>query len=511
MLSGELQVDDDLTKASDEWVTRVSTLVYDVYGAASTADAAATALGIRSYGRQSRSNVDITGGTGEFRVLRVNRDPTEPTDVVPLAYAQSALSSSALPFTAPGDLLVYRSPGTAHVLAKGPVGTVLDAQTLTWVPPASGAGVPTSFIVDPLVVAVGPVEHPDPHDQWFPTVDAFNFWAGGKIVLSSLTVLPNGFPATDDVFSVLVLPTTVEGATVVIGTPVAYSVDADGIPVAQLGLRARDTTIVASSLAIFDQFFLEDCALEVQDMWLRFYAGGSPDTVLGRGVTARIENLWLRTPTFVGGEGFSPPANRRVEHAELDIGVLHVQANSTGPAYALSLVNSTCFVRQLLQSGVANNTGIECVNSTLVVEDTWLIPGGLYVGAWDSHVEFASGIQQADTVNAFYPILRANSSTLLIAFYDDDGARALSVTGDSDVKLGGRAVIDPVEELSPVENNVYGLSETSFFPVFSPSLSMVVNDFSLVEVRTGVANTGNPNAVFTSIDNPDGAPPLPQV
>lgn len=86
---------DTVTRVPAYWANAVSDLIYDVFGAASTKDAARNALGLGTMAIQSASAVQIAGGSidntaigltvpmeGHFSILSVDNDPQEPTHVV---------------------------------------------------------------------------------------------------------------------------------------------------------------------------------------------------------------------------------------------------------------------------------------------------------------------------------------------------------------------------------------------------------------------------------------------
>lgn len=373
-----------LAQASDEWLVKVSSLVYDVYGAATTVSAAVAALGLKSMALQHQRNVTITGGYGTFNVLRVNRNPVEPTDAVPYGFARSALFASGLPFTEPGDLLVHRPFMAPQVVHKGTTGQVF-AQSLTWVDPltlTASPGLPDSVIHVPHTVSVGPIEHPSPHDQHFATVGEFSEWAASKIVFSTLTVLLNGFAASD--IGDVVLPRAVQGATVVFLAPNDYELGPNGQPISRLRLIARSTTI-SGSLSLFRDFDVADCTVESDDLYLVIRDDGQTRKLF-RHCVVDCNRM------FVTGES-GASAVYEIEHSELDIRELHFLNPGAGIS-RLRLQDSDLCVRYLFDSASGSGEAhLDLVNSSLLVERKYVAhPPRLMIGALRSNTHFAEGI-----------------------------------------------------------------------------------------------------------------------
>lgn len=385
MFSSELKVNDQrLVQASEEWMTLVTSLVYDVYGAATTVDEARASLGLQSMAWQDPRNVLITGGRGAFDALRVYRTPVEPTDAVPMGHVKSALLALALPFTAAGDLLTYKSASRVApaVLPIGTSGQLLDAQTLSWVtplPPVPETSLPSSVIAGLYTVSVGSTPHPTVHDQHFGSVADFNTWAADKIVLDQLTVLPNGLTLGDN--SVLELPRTVAGATVFLDEPQLFETNGHARAFSGVTLRARGTHISANYLTVFAKYDLESCELEIKDWWVNFLQLPNVHRLLGAQCRAQIGVLRIGTVT-----GLASSVWETVD-AVLDVDTLQIEGPVGG---SLRLFDTDLTICSMTEP--AQQTLLRLHNSSMYVTESYSATSKrLEIVAFDSHVHLASG------------------------------------------------------------------------------------------------------------------------
>lgn len=442
MLSDELIIGPNrLEQASDEWLVKVASLVYDVYGAASTVAAAQVALGLKSMAFEDPRNVSITGGYGVLDVLRVDRLPKEPTDAVPLAFARSALFTSGLPFTDPGDLLVYKSPGAPYIVKRGLPGQVFE-RTLLWkAPPAivSAGALPSNVIGNPLTVAVGPIEHPAPHDLWFPSAALFSAWAAGKYILSKLTVLPNGF-AVDDAQDI-VLPTMPEGGTVFFGQPVDFVADADGAAISNLRLVARGATITSEFLSLFGRFDVIDSVIEVD--WLRVPVpnSGEERVLFGYGTKAELGTLeFVATGT--------PNTIWEIRGTELDCASINLVFDGEAD-FRLRFADSDARIEYISEPGFSGEGKyrIDFVNSAAYfVNPVVTMRGNMGFGTLNSTLVFGMGLEHSTGVAAT-PILALGGSSAVSPFVDMSENSVIAASGSA-FKDKAQALV-PAPGLSP--------------------------------------------------------------
>lgn len=388
MLSDELQTDGQrLLKASAEWVVKVSSLVYDVYGAAATVSAARAALRLGSMAFQPPNNVNITGGYGIFDRLRVQNSPVEPTDVVPLRYARSALFNSGFPLTDKGDLLVCKYPTLEPTVLPVGTNTQILGLDLQWTDPpdALESALPASVTGTDFVVAVGPIEHPSAHDLWFATVGAFNTWAIDRVIVGSLTILPNGFTSAST--GQLQLPRCAEGARITIGQPVDAELSvADGVPVSGLTLVGRGTHVVSTVLSLFARFNIEDSVVEADELWITAADSGTEQRVFGPGSRITVGSL-----NFVSGALFDEAI--QFDGCVVDANVLAYRFGTRSTDSVIRFLNSDVLVRTMEEpdlTGPALN--LRLLNSSFyVVEEYATTAHRLCIGVHNSHVLLGSG------------------------------------------------------------------------------------------------------------------------
>jgi hypothetical protein len=414
MLSDELQPGaGQLDQASEEWVVDVTSLVYDVYGAANTASSAAIALGLQSMAFQDPRNVNITNGDAVWDVLRVDRQPQEPTDAVPLAFAQSALVASGLPFTEPGDLLVHLSPSAARVAHKGSATNgMVFRRDFTWVAAgAGGGGLDPSIIATDYVVAVGPVEHPTAHDLWFPTLDGYNAWVAGKRVLASLTILPNGFAAEDG--GNLNLPETFNGGLVTLGQPVQYATGGSSAPLAAITLAGRNCYIQSDVLSLFYDYQLVACDGDIGTWHLQADANNADHSWPG-------ENCNFSIGTVVVDVQDDPNTIFEAYNCKLDIGLWSWSGVGT---YVNGLTwrfhDSDVYIQTVNDLGTAtyNTAKLMFTNSNLYVqEELDSTRFNVVLIGLNAHIHLASGVVFSTTALAgtAEPLIRTFASNVIV-------------------------------------------------------------------------------------------------
>lgn len=430
---------------TEEWVTRVSALVYDVYAGARSVEEARYALGLHSIAFQPPNSVEITGGSANFSVLRVQGFPKEPTDAVPLAYAESALSSSGLPFTAPGDLLVFPGAGEPSVLHRGTNGQLLD-RSLQWVTPPSAA----NLILGVYAVSVGPIEHGTAHDQWFTTISAYNTWAQAQTVIGTLTVLPNGIPDTDT--SDFYLPRAASGGLVVLGQPQNYDLDpVTSAPNSQLRLIAHDTYFQTTRLSMFKTFDIGNARFQVDEWDLDFPNGGT-SVFLNNGCQGVINTLYLRG---VGNHVWE------IRSCHLDIGTLQLASTSADPEnMVLRIRDSDVYVEGVVDNALslATRARIDCQNTSLYIRDRIQSANNVAYTGLDSDLHLGCPLDMSDLLARASALFRVASSSYLIpGVFTADNPRLLSAYAASTAKIGSRSASGVTS--APVENCMFGVSE----------------------------------------------------